>query len=245
MVTSEKGLESHIHAYGSGFAHIFDNTVVLSWYPQRIMEWLGPGLSLLELGIGHGYTTVRFSEYFNRHVVVEGAHSVIDQFRIAYPTCIAEIEETLFEKYETDERFDVIVMGFVLEHVDDPVMILQHFRKFLVPGGRCFIAVPNGASLHRRIGKAAGLLEDMMALGAGDIALGHKRLYSVENLKKDIRAGGYRIKWLEGIFLKPFSTMQLESLSLDKNVLEALCNVGINYPELCCALLAEVEAQMP
>jgi len=245
MITQQKSLEANIQAYGSGFAHIFDNKVVLNWYPTRIMARVDPGLSLLELGIGHGYTTVRFSEYFTRHVVVEGARSVINQFRIAHPVCIAEIEETLFEKYKTDERFDVIVMGFVLEHVDDPVMILQHFRKFNAPGGRCFIAVPNGESLHRRIGKAAGLLEDMMALGAGDVALGHKRLYSVENLKKDIQAGGYRIKRLEGIFLKPFSTAQLEGLLLGQKILKALCHVGIDYPELSCAILAEIEARTP
>jgi 2-polyprenyl-3-methyl-5-hydroxy-6-metoxy-1,4-benzoquinol methylase len=243
MVSHRNDLEAHMHAYSSDFAHSFDNRIVLNWYAKRIMELVGPGLSLLELGLGHGYTSILFSEHFSRHVVIEGSKAVIGQFRKMHPLCTAHIEKTLFEEFDTEELFEVIIMGFVLEHVDDPIKILKHFRKYLAPGGRCFIAVPNGESLHRRLGKEAGLLTDLMNLSTGDIDLGHKRLYSVDSLKSDIQVGGYHLKKLEGIFLKPFSTEQLQSLTLDEKVLIALCRVGINYPELCCALLAQVEVQ--
>jgi len=90
---TQKDLEAHVKAYSSEFFHIFDNKVILNWYPERILKKADPNLSLLELGIGHGYTTQRFSEYFSRHVVVEGSRSVIERFRSKYPASTANIQD--------------------------------------------------------------------------------------------------------------------------------------------------------
>lgn len=244
-IRPESTLDKHIDAYGENFCFAFDNDLVLNWYPRRITEKMSAGGSLLELGVGHGFTTMHFSRHFNRHVVVEGSTAVIRQFYDNNPDCAAEIVDSLFEDFDTTEVFDCIVMGFVLEHVASPAEILSRYKKFLAQGGRCFIAVPNAESLHRRIGKEAGLLDDIMRLGAGDIALGHRRLYSSETLKTEIEECGYRLSGMEGIFLKPFSTGQLQSLHLDPSVLQALCAIGIDYPELSCALLAEVAVATP
>lgn len=234
-------LDVHINAYGENFTFAFDNDLVLNWYPHRITQKLVSGSSLLELGVGHGLTTAHFSQHFNRHVVVEGSGAVIKQFRDNNPQSTVEIVEALFEEFDTEELFDCIVMGFVLEHVESPYEILCKFKKFLVPGGRCFIAVPNAESLHRRIGKEAGLLGDIMTLGEGDVSLGHRRLFTVATIGSEIEKCGYRLLSVEGIFLKPFSTAQLQSLQLAPNVLQALCAIGVGYPELSCALLVEVE----
>lgn len=232
-------LDSFIAAYGEGFDYAFDNAIILDWYPRRIMEACPHGGSLLELGIGHGLTTRSFSRHFQRHLVLDGSSSVIEQFRREYPDATAEVRQTYFEEFETEERFDVIVMGFVLEHVTDPGVILRSFRSFLKPGGRCFAAVPNAESMHRRIGHAAGLLDDVNTLGKGDIELGHQRLFTVATLDALFADSGYRITTHEGIFLKPFTTAQLRTLGLDSNILQAMCAVGVQYPELSCALLAE------
>lgn len=234
-------LDNHIEAYGQKFDFAFDNHIILNWYPRRIMRLCSSKQSLLELGIGHGYTTDRFSRYFQRHVVIDGSTSVIEQFRYQYPSCPADIIQSFFEKFETKEKFDVIVIGFVLEHVENSREILELFKKYLKPEGRCFVAVPNGESLHRRIGLSAGLLDDMMRLGKGDIALGHKRTYSVQSLGEELDAVGYQIVRKEGIFLKPLMTSQLESLNLSPEIISGMCEVGIDYPELCAGLLFETK----
>lgn len=238
-------LDDHIDAYGENFSFAFDNDLILRWYPRRITEKMAAGRSLLELGVGHGFTTPHFSRHFDRHVVIEGSGAVIRQFCENNPDCTVEIVESFFEDFETTEQFDCIVMGFVLEHVAVPTEILRRYKKFLAPGGRCFIAAPNAESLHRRIGKEAGLLAEIMELGAGDIALGHRRLYSLETLRDEIESCGYHLLDVEGIFLKPFSTWQLQSLHLAPSILQALCTIGVSYPELSCALLAEVEVVIP
>ncbi|HRN82796.1 MAG TPA: class I SAM-dependent methyltransferase [Nitrosomonas europaea] len=234
-------LDGHIEAYGERFDFAFDNQVMLNWYPERIMRLCPPERHLLELGIGHGYTTNRFSRYFARHVVIDGSASVIGQFRQQYPDCLASIVQGYFEGFETDERFDVTVMGFVLEHVANPREVLERYKKFMVPGGRCFVAVPNGESLHRRIGHAAGLLRDMMSLGQGDLALGHVRTYSVQTLSQELEAAGYQVVRKEGIFLKPLTTAQLQSLDLSQKIISGMCEVAIDYPELSAALLFEAK----
>jgi len=236
-------LDKHVAAYRTDNLYDFDNKILLTWYPQRVLHHARSACSLLELGLGHGYTTDIFSKRFERHVVLEGSSAVIENFRNNYPNCGAKIVETLFESFTTDERFDLIVMGFILEHVDNPLLILNRFREFLAPGGRIFLAVPNANALNRRLGQIAGLLDDVASLSSNDILLGHKRFYTVTTLSADITQAGCGLDSLEGIYLKPFTTKQIVSLQLDAKVIEALCTVGIDYPELSCGLLAEISSR--
>lgn len=233
-------LDDHVRAYQGENIYDFDNLIQLKWYPERIAQFASGTDSLLELGLGHGITADAFGRHFKRHVVIDASSAVIDNFRQRFPESNAEIVESYFESFETDERFDVIVFGYILEHVDDPVLILKHFRQFLAQGGRMFVTVPNAEVLNRRLGHLAGMLPDMQALSEHDLLLGHKRYYTVETLKKDVEKSGYEIKRLEGIYLKPLTTRQMISLDLDERIIQALCEVAIDYPELSCGILAEL-----
>ena len=233
-------LDQHVAAYEGQNLYDFDNEILLTWYPQRIMTLSPKADSLLELGLGHGFTTQIFSQYFKRHVVLDGSKAVIDNFKKRFPECKAEIVETFFEEFTSDERFDLIVLGFILEHVDDPKEVLKRFRKFMKPGGKIFVAVPNAEVMNRKLGHLAGLLPDMQSLSENDLLLGHKRYYTVETLTKDAKDSGYQVERMEGIYLKPFTTRQMVSLSLDKSIIKALCELGVGYPELSCGLLAEL-----
>lgn len=236
-------LDKHVAAYQGDNLYDFDNALLLNWYPQRVLHHAGAAQSLLELGLGHGYTTDIFSRRFPRHLVLEGSPAVIRNFRDKHPGCAAEIVETYFENFTTDERFEVIVMGFILEHVDDPLLILRRFCQFLAPGGRMFLAVPNAEVMNRRLGHLAGMLEDMTELSDNDRLLGHKRYYTVDSLRAEVEQAGCGIDRIEGIYLKPFTTRQMLSLNLDRKVLDALCELGIAYPELSCGLFAEISAR--
>ena len=233
-------LDTHVRAYQGGNIYDFDNTIQLRWYPKRIIQFSSRAASLLELGLGHGITADTFERQFKRHVVIDASPAVIANFRQRFPDSKAEIIESYFESFETDERFDVIVLGYILEHVDDPVGILKHFRKFLAPNGRMFVTVPNAEVLNRRLGHLAGMLPDMQLLSEHDILLGHKRYYTVDSLKRAVEEAGYEVKRLEGIYLKPLTTSQMLSLNLDDRILEALCLAAIDYPELSCGILAEL-----
>lgn len=230
-------------AYKPGSATEIENNLILNWYPRRILDRLGrasPG-SLIELGIGHGYTTALFNQYFERHVVIDGSPAVIEQFSGSYSLDSLEIVESFFEDFDTDEVFDVVLMGFVLEHVDDPDLILTRYRKFIKPGGRLFIAVPNAKSLNRRLGLAMGKIDDIYSLNENDLALGHKRNYCLDTLRKAINRAGYECVWDEGIYLKPLPLGYMQLMpEFDAN-LQAMLEVGIDFPELCVGLLVEAK----
>lgn len=237
----KNALDQHVRAYEGELKYDFDNEILLNWYPKRILQHTQGFVSLLELGLGHGYTTTIFSQQAGKHVVLDGSSAIIKNFQSKYPDCKVEIVETYFEDFQSDEKFDLIVMGFILEHVDDPIQILRHYRQFLAPKGRLFLAVPNAEVLNRRLGHAAGLLKDMQELSENDHILGHQRYYTVQSLANDIQAAGYSVAMMEGIYLKPLTTSQMISLNFDRNLIDAFCEVGIPYPELCCGILAEIK----
>ena len=127
----------------------------------------------------------------------------------------------------------------MLEHVEDPLLLLQIYSKLLKPGGCMFIAVPNAKSLHRRLGHEAGLLDNIYKLSPHDLALGHKRYFDLESLRKIVSEAGLQIITIEGIYLKPFSLNQLRSLALSEDIMEALFKVASEYPELSNAIYLE------
>ena len=161
-------LDDHVIAYEGELQYDFDNDILLNWYPKRILDHTKESESLLELGLGHGYTTNIFAEHFKKHIVLEGSDAVIQNFKKKYPECPIEIVKTYFEEFDTTEKFDVIVMGFILEHVDNPKQILLHFRKFLSPFGKLYVAVPNAEVLNRRLGHLAGILPNIQELSEHD-----------------------------------------------------------------------------
>jgi SAM-dependent methyltransferase len=235
-MSSGPDLDRYAEAYKSTFAYALDNELILNWYPHRIVEQVAGG-SLLELGVGHGYATRILNGHFDRHVILDGSPAIIETFKAENPDLSLDLVEGYFETYESDERFDVICMGFVLEHVEDPARILEHYRRFLKPGGAIFVTVPNAESMHRRVGQAAGLLPDLFQLGEGDRQLGHRQLFSVASMGALLERCGYRVEGSEGLFFKPFTTGQIQQLGLGPEVLRGLMRVGVEYPELCCAFM--------
>ena len=228
--------------YQPNAATAIENDLILNWYPKRIIIRTGSVDALLELGLGHGHTARWFNKICNKHLILDGSSVVVDRFAVENPDFSGEIRTVLFEDYESEMSFDVIVMGFILEHVDDPKQILTKFRKNLRPGGKLYIAVPNAKSMNRRIGLELGLIDDIYSLNDNDYALGHKRQYCIESLKQEVSDAGYVVTHEEGIYLKPLPLPILKTLPEFQRNLEAMCEVGVEFPQLCVGLLLEAIA---
>lgn len=236
MQTDAK-LKQKVTAYDTLFVN--DNRLMLEWYPERVLSWAN-GRSMLELGLGHGRSACVFARHFNPYVVVDASETVLDRFSKEFPGVRIDVRVAFFEEFETTELFDHVGMGFVLEHVKDPSLILQRYKRLLNKGGSFFVAVPNAESLHRRLGHLAGYLQDMYALSAADLQFGHRRYFGVKTLTALIESCGLKVRRLEGVYLKPFTSGQLDALHLPECVYKALLQVGVEYPELCNAILMEV-----
>jgi len=219
----------------------FENRLILNWYPHRILSRLGRVSSILELGLGHGVTAPIFDAACDRLVIVEGASKVIDLFRARTPEFRGEIVPSYFEDFVPNERFDAIVMGFVLEHVDSPEDVLRLYRSYLKPGGRLYVAVPNAKSLNRRLGLELGMIKDIYELNANDRAQGHQRQYCRATLTRAVTEAGYWVSYEEGIYLKPLPLSVLRGLPNSDQNFQAMLRVGIEFPDLCVGLLMELQ----
>ena len=103
---------------------------------------------VLELGPAEGIMTALLAPVSKHLTIVDGSAAFCDDLRKRFPQ--ATVFHSLFEQFRTDQRFDTIVLGHVLEHVIDPVEILSLAKTWLAPQGRVLAAVPNARSLHRQ-----------------------------------------------------------------------------------------------
>ncbi|MBF0274599.1 MAG: methyltransferase domain-containing protein [Nitrospinae bacterium] len=234
-----KKIKQHLLAYQQNYQYKRENQYISERFAQRVLECAN-GESLLELGIGNGSVTKMLSERFKRHLIVEGAGELIQQFN-KNNNINGEVIESLFETFTTNELFDNILMGFILEHVENPQELLERYKKFMHKDASVFLSVPNGESLNRRIGYEAGLLDSCTELSKTDKEIGHKRVFTLETISKMVHSSGFSIVRKEGLYLKPFATEQLELLGLEKKVHQALIKTGTHYPELSVAIFMEIK----
>jgi SAM-dependent methyltransferase len=111
------------------------------------MRHLGPGDSFLEVGCAGGDLLERLSARGIDRVV--GVEISDDACAVARAKGLHVFHGTL-EELQTDQRFDVIFMSHVVEHVVDPVDTLRTVHDLLRPGGVVYIETPNVGALDAR-----------------------------------------------------------------------------------------------
>jgi SAM-dependent methyltransferase len=55
------------------------------------------------------------------------------------------------EDFETDRRFDLVLMLNLIEHVDDPIGVLSRAGELVAPGGLIWLQTPNFRALDGRL----------------------------------------------------------------------------------------------
>jgi 2-polyprenyl-3-methyl-5-hydroxy-6-metoxy-1,4-benzoquinol methylase len=224
-----------------------DNVLMLDWYAHRMVNTMQERKhrSLISLGIGHTIVSKtimeNMAEALEQYWIIDGSAEIIAEFKKknTVPHQVSLINEW-FENFTPRAQVDAIEMGFVLEHVDNPLSLVKQYAQFLKPGGTMFIAVPNAGSLHRIIGFEAGLLPSIYNLSPQDIGYGHKRYFDLQSITTLIHDAGLQVVKTEGLLLKPIATSQMQALGLSQEVMMALMKVGVAYPELSNAIYMEV-----
>jgi 2-polyprenyl-3-methyl-5-hydroxy-6-metoxy-1,4-benzoquinol methylase len=150
---------------------------------------------------------------------------------LAHRFPVARVFHSIFEEFEPPETFDNIVLGHVLEHVEDPAGIVARAARWLAPGGRMLAAVPNARSLHRQAAVLMGLLPCETALNAADVRHGHRRVFTPESFRQCFVAAGLDIEIFGGYWLKPLANAQIEA-TWTPEMLDAFMRLGERYPDI-------------
>lgn len=240
-----ENLDNYKDAYLEDWKYFDENNWLLTLYGRLMCEKIKEKRykSVLSLGIGHSIVSDAFIELLKSNLdcyhVVEGSPEIINIFYSKHNSPKIKVFNSYFENFTTDIKYDAIEMGFVLEHVDDPFLVIERFKNFLSKDGVMFIAVPNSNSLHRQIGYEAGLLNNLKTLSAYDLQLGHKRYFDLIMLKDMIVKAGMNVSAEKGLLLKPITGEQMKTLGLNRNVIDALLKIGLDYPEISNAIYIE------
>jgi SAM-dependent methyltransferase len=161
---------------------------------------------------------------------VEGALNNLEFGRRKYAENLSvAFVHSSFEEFDTDRKFDWIIMGGMLKHLEDPVSFLNKSHRWLKPGGRLIATTPNPKSLHRRVGVEMGLLPDLESLTPTDLQVGNLRHYDLQSFEALIADGGYAVSTIATAMLKPASSDLMESWS--DQLLDGLDGMADELPD--------------
>jgi 2-polyprenyl-3-methyl-5-hydroxy-6-metoxy-1,4-benzoquinol methylase len=233
-----KDASNHRYAYG------FDFDVMHPFMIKSFKPFFNKG-SLLELGSFKGDFTARFLPYFDDVTCVEASDVAIEEAREKLGDKVKFVN-SLFEKVALPKRYDNIVLTHVLEHLDDPVLVLKRINdEWLNEGGRLFLVCPNANAPSRQIAVKMGLITHNAAVTPTEAEHGHRRTYTLDTLERDAVAAGLKVVHRSGIFFKALANFQWDRLLqtdiISKEYLEGCYKLGQQYPDLCSSIFLMCE----
>jgi 2-polyprenyl-3-methyl-5-hydroxy-6-metoxy-1,4-benzoquinol methylase len=118
------------------------------WYRRHlaVYEWIGArvaGRRVLDMACGEGYGSEVLSRSASSVVGVDANPDAYEHARLRYVRQNLRFERAMVETYGSPGEFDGVVFLQTIEHVQDPVAVLSHFRALLAPGGVAYVSTPN------------------------------------------------------------------------------------------------------
>ncbi|MDX6528231.1 MAG: hypothetical protein QOH41_521 [Blastocatellia bacterium] len=213
----------------------FDKSLIRFRYQTLKPHLQGP--EGLELGPAEGQMTRLLLKHFTRLTVVDGSGALLAL--IPDTPNLVKVQR-LFEEFEPDQQFNTIIMEHILEHVEQPVALLQRVKQWLAHEGKLLVGVPNGDSIHRLAAVKMGLLKEPCERNARDHALGHRRVYNAATFRGDLEMAGVHIARIGGVFFKPLSNQQIQDHWTEEMIL-GFYELGKDFPEHAAELYAVCE----
>jgi len=124
---------------------------------QKIINWVFPGQKVLDVGCASGYLA---KELIKRHCRVTGIEidplAVHKAEKFCNTVIVGDIENDKIRDKLNGEKFSVIILADVIEHLKSPEATLISLMAFLDIGGQVIISVPNIAFVTNRLSHLLG-----------------------------------------------------------------------------------------
>lgn len=204
----------------------------------QALDEVVPRGSVLDLGCADGLLTRSLAKNGRRVVAVDASATRVERTRETTKGLDVEVVQSYFEEFEPPggQRFDAVVMACILEHLDEPVTLLERCAGWLSDTGVVVAVVPHGRSVHRRAGVHMGILPDLEALGEADDALDHKRVYTIDMLTGEFEQAGLTVTSTGGILFKPLPNSRMKDLP--NELIAAYAALGRELPDLAAEIYA-------
>ena len=233
-----KDTQDHKYAYN------FDFDVMHSFMIKAFEPFFIKG-NCLELGSFKGDFTRRLEKYFDDITCVEASDEAVTIAKEDSDKNVHYIKAQ-FETTSLPSKYDNIILTHVLEHIDDPVMVLKRVNdEWLTDSGRFFLVCPNANAPSRQIAVKMGLLSHTTTVTPAEAKHGHQITYTLDTLERDAKAAGLKVVHRSGIFFKALANFQWDRLLqtdiISPEYLEGCYQLGQQYPELCSSIFLMCE----
>ncbi|MGD0091367.1 MAG: class I SAM-dependent methyltransferase [Planctomycetota bacterium] len=106
----------------------------------------GGAVALLDVGCGHGFFLEQCAAL---GIQARGIEVSSEAARYARDELKLDVRELPLDGLPAGERYDVITLWGVLEHVPHPLRTMEQVRAHLRPGGQAWVMTPNSNALLR------------------------------------------------------------------------------------------------
>jgi len=178
---------------------------------------------ILEMGFGEGTITTPLIDSGCIVEIVEGSSKLCENAKEKYGDSV-KVHCEFFENFNPAKKFQTILSLHVLEHVDNPIDVINKMFEWLKPGGQVIAVVPNSESLHRQLAVMMGLQLELNSLSPRDKIVGHQRVLSLDELSHLFQKSGFNITEKFGYFLKTIPNSMMVNYSPD--LIKALTNIS-------------------
>jgi len=154
-----------------------------------IAKEIGSEKDVLDVGCNKGYLK-QISEKNNFYGIDFDENDLCHAKEIGYIE-VYKIDLNNYKEFYSDNKFDVIIFGDVLEHLMYPSAVLKYFiENYLKDGGRVIISLPNVANFSIRFNL---LLGNFNYTDSGILDKTHFHLYTVKTAIELIGSAGLKI----------------------------------------------------
>jgi 2-polyprenyl-3-methyl-5-hydroxy-6-metoxy-1,4-benzoquinol methylase len=168
----------------------------------------------------------------------------IDHSQIAVEVCRkrnlnvmkASLENLPFEI--KNNKYDVIILGDVLEHIYVPAQVILQLRELLTKDGKLIISVPNAGWIMNGI--LLSFAPQLLWLSVMFASWTHIKFYTFSSLRKELEACGFDIKWLGGV--EP-DLVDISRMKIWAKVIFGVFNVFLKFSKFLVRFLPNLFSQ--
>lgn len=186
-------MRPHTGVYSAASARYAPQNGRLDKYSRNriLLEWVGNGKRVLEVGCSTGYMSEFMKE---RNCAVTGVEVDADAARCAANYCeevhVLDLNSPEWITRFSGNRFEVVLLGDVLEHVVEPARVLSQIREVLAPNGSLVISLPNIVHWETRVQVLLGRFNYQ---SCGTLDHTHLRFFTLRTAQELIESAGCRV----------------------------------------------------